>query len=244
MKQDEKYKNQKYFWEEAGKVGYDSAMFSNQVIENHIMTKHWQAAIDAAKSLGLDENSKILELGCGDGKFSENILAVHFKHIDAFDMSKSAIKRAQSLSNSEKVSYFAEDVTNYEYEKNAYWDGAFMMGFLHHVRAFAPEIVSRLAMVCHKVIVVDPNGNNIMRKLLESLPSYKRAGEDSFQLEGLMNIFSSNGYQIKMVQRLTFIPPFLPKLFFPFFKKLEGFVESSSFLNKMCSTYILGFERA
>ena len=39
-------------------------------------TKHWQAAIDIVKSLGLNKNSDILELGCGDGKFADEILAI------------------------------------------------------------------------------------------------------------------------------------------------------------------------
>lgn len=243
MKVNKRYENQKYFWEYAGEIGYGRAMFSNDVVENHIMTRHWQAAISAAKSLGLDENSTILELGCGDGKFAEEILAVHFKRIDAFDISETAIKRAQTISTTGKVSYFVKDVTEYEYDENDYWDGVFLMGFLHHVKPYTSTIVSRLAKVCPNAIVVDPNGDNLLRKLFEILPSYDRAGEDSFRLKELINIFESNGYSSKSVRRLMLVPPFLPKTFFPLLEPLERVVESTTLLNRLCYTYIIGFQR-
>jgi len=47
------------------------------------------------------------------------------------------------------------------------WDGAFLMGFLHHVKESAPVIVSRLSKVVPRVVVVDPNGDNLIRKTLE-----------------------------------------------------------------------------
>lgn len=242
MEKQQKYEKQKLFWEKAGKIGYGKAMFTNTTVAEHILTKHWQAAINTAQSLGLNSNSKILELGCGDGSFAKNILSARFKHIDAFDQSEAAIKRAQSLAKSDKVHYFVEDIANYQYAENACWDGAFMIGFLHHLKAFTPAIISRLSKVCEKVIIMEINGNNLIRKLLEFLPAYRQAGEESFRLKELKDIFTANGYQLKTIRKLILVPSFLPKVLFPPFKRLEKFVESKSLLNSMCSTYILGFE--
>jgi len=57
-------------------VGYAEALYASDKTMKHILTKHWQAAIDIVKSLGLNKNSDILELGCGDGKFADEILAI------------------------------------------------------------------------------------------------------------------------------------------------------------------------
>jgi len=220
-----RYEQQKVFWEHAGEIGYGEAQFSSQLVEHHIITKQWNAVIETAKILGLGEDSKILELGCGDGKFSEHVLATHFKSIDAFDVSEAGIKRAQSLSKSGKVSYGVQDLTKYEYEAEAHWDGLIMLGFLHHVKGFAPDIVSRVARVCPKVVVLEPNGNNIIRKMLERLPSYQRAGEDSFKRQELLQLFGAHNYTLKTFSRITFMPTFLPQSLLSSFRILEKMIE-------------------
>lgn len=244
MKKNEKYINQKEFWEQAGEIGYAKAQFASEAVEDHVMTRHRQIAINVARGLGVQADSRIIELGCGDGSFAERFLSLHFKHIDAFDKSGAAIKRAQTQSKVQNVSYYAEDIAAYDYEENVRWDGAFLMGFLHHVKMFAPDIISRLAKVCPNVIVVEPNGDNVIRKSFELMPSYRRAGEDSFRLKQLMNIFTSNGYELKMLQRVTIMPPFIPNKLFKPLKKLERLVEAAPVLDRICSTYILGFKQS
>jgi 2-polyprenyl-3-methyl-5-hydroxy-6-metoxy-1,4-benzoquinol methylase len=238
-----KYKNQKDFWEYAGHIGYGKALFSNKTIERHITTRQWQFVMDTVKILGLNSNSKIIEFGCGDGGFTENVISSCFKCIDAYDKSNSAIQRARLKSKSSNISYHLEDLTTYVYETNAYWDGAFMIGFLHHVKDYVSPIISRLSRVCPRVIVLEPNGDNIIRKCLELFPSYKLAGEKSFHLKKIIEIFSDNGYKVKVIHRFSFTPPFLPERLFTFVKKLERFIESRSFLNKLCSTYVIGFQK-
>jgi 2-polyprenyl-3-methyl-5-hydroxy-6-metoxy-1,4-benzoquinol methylase len=243
MKERKRYKRQKTYWDHAGEVGYGEAQFSTRAVEDQIMTKHWEAVIDTAKILGLSNDSTILELGCGDGKFSETVLANYFKYINAFDISEPAINRAKSFSKSGKVSYAAQDITKYPLDEDAYWDGAIMLAFLHHVKDYAPTIISGVAKVCPKVIVVEPNGSNIIRKTLELLPSYQRAGENSFKLKELVSLFNANQYTLKTFQRITFMPPFLPQPLLPLFKKLESLVESNTLLSRLCATHVLGFER-
>lgn len=244
MTTSKRYENQKYFWEYAGHIGYGKAIFSNRTVERHIISKQWQTAIHTANTLGLDRNSTVLELGCGDGTFAENILVSHFGQIDAFDISESAIRKARSQSTSKNVCYHAEDLTTYDYDAKSYWDGAFLIGFFHHVKYFTSMIVSRLAKVCPNVIVLEPNGDNVIRKGLELLPSYKLAGEESFRLKQLMNIFNSKGYKAIVIHRINLIPPFLPEILFPALKRIESIVEPNPFLNRLCSSYVIGFKRA
>lgn len=244
MRDKKKYKQQKKYWDHAGEVGYGEAQFSNRAVEDSIMIKHWEAVVETAKELGLGEDSTILELGCGDGKFAESVLSRHFKFINAFDISEPAIGRARNACRSGKVAYDARDVTKQQFDEDAHWDGAIMLAFLHHVKDYTPEIVSRVAKVCPKVVVVEPNGSNLIRKTLEMLPSYQRAGERSFKLKELVSIFNANQYTVRSFRRITFMPPFLPPPLLPLFKQLEGIVESNRLLSRLCATHVLGFERS
>lgn len=234
---------QKYFWEKAGKIGYGKAIFSHQMIEDHIMSRHWKTAIEISESLGVNKNSKVLELGCGDGKFAEQVLSARFKFVDALDRSESAIRRAKKQSKSKNVNFRIEDITSYRFDPDGYWECAFLMGFLHHVKPFATQIISRISEKCPCIIVVEPNGDNIIRKFLEFLPTYRAAGEQSFKLKELAEIFERNGYRIKALRRKTIIPPFLPKMLLMPFKRMEEVIESFPAINNLCSTNLIGFKK-
>lgn len=244
MKKKSGYDEQKDFWEYAGNVGYGKAIFSSPSVEKHIISRQWRAVLSAAKSLGLGPDSNILELGCGDGDFANNVLAPRFKHIDAYDGSGSAIDKANSNATTSNVTFSVKDITGLNYQDGARWDGAFLVGFLHHVKQGTPEIIKRLSKVCPKVVVLEPNGDNIIRKLLEQTPSYKKAGEDSFKLKRLRCIFEDNGYKAVTVERITLVPAQLPERLFSFVKKVERIVEPTPMLNRLCATYVIGFTRS
>jgi len=243
MKNNNKYENQKIFWEKAGETGYDKAMFSCPKIASHIMSKHWKEAINIGNNMGLNNASKILELGCGDGKFANNILANFYDDIDAFDVSNAAIGRACSNQTLKKINFEVQDITSYKFDENKCWDAVFMMGFLHHVKSYVPDIISRLSSATDNIIIVEPNGDNVIRKTLELFPAYRNAGEDSFKLKELAKIMKENGYNLRFIKKLTFIPPFIPESLFPAFKILENIIENSYMLDNLCSTYILGFQK-
>jgi len=243
MNKTKKYEKQHDFWEQAGKDGYGKAMFGNNEVEAHIMTRHWNFAVETAYKLGLNKDSKVIELGCGDGTFAGKILSQNFKQVTAYDKSSAAIEYAKKTFTEDNVFFYAEDLAKYDFSGSANCDAVFMMGFLHHVKSFTPEIISRLKNITDKIVVVEPNGNNLIRKTLELFPSYKRAGEDSFRLKQLLAIFKENGYEVKSVKYATLVPPFTPELLLSLFKKIEKLVERNRLLKRLCSSYILGFEK-
>src|SRR3989338_2145016 len=105
-------------------MGYGKAIFSNLKVERHIIMKQWEVALRAAEALGLGMDSMILELGCGDGAFANNILSKKFKHVDAYDASTAAIKSAKSRAEGGKVNFLVKDLINFNYEEGEHWDGA------------------------------------------------------------------------------------------------------------------------
>lgn len=235
--------NQHLFWEQAGQDGYGGTMFSNSSVEEHIRLTIWDAAVKTARVLGLSYGSRILELGCGDGIFAGTVLAKNFHEIDGYDYSTSAIKRANSLYGTELIHFFISNISELVYSPGQHWDGAFLMGFIHHVKESARIIVNRLSKVAPNVVVVDPNGNNLIRKALECLPSYRRAGENSFRLNQLKGIFNSAGYELVSQNIVSFVPPFTPSYLLWLMIALEKIVDASSLLKRVNSTYVLGFKR-
>jgi|SRR5208283_4788590 len=237
-----KQANQRSFWEQAGQDGYGKAMFSNVPVEQHIRSTIWNSSIEVSRMLGLTRESKILELGSGDGTFTGTVLANNFTYIDGYDYSVSAIDKANALFGSESIRFHVKNVAELVYSPDQRWDGAFLMGFLHHVKKDASVIVSRLSKVVPNVVVADPNGNNLIRKTLELLPSYRSAGEDSFRLTQLEDFFGAAGYELVSQNIISFVPPFTPSFLLPTMIRLEKIVSSNPLLRRLNSTYVLGFK--
>ena len=63
------------YWDEAGARGYGQAMYSSSDVESHVRGRCWQQAIDIANALGAPSDGHVLDLGCGDGAFANQILA-------------------------------------------------------------------------------------------------------------------------------------------------------------------------
>jgi SAM-dependent methyltransferase len=235
---------QKLFWEKAGCRGYGPTIFSSPEVQRHIRFMTWGAALKTAHRLGLDGRSRVLELGCGDGEFALSLLAANFLSVDGFDYAASAIEKARSLCGHRPVTFSLCDIAKLDYTAGQYWDGAFLMGFLHHVKDDAPAIIAKLAKVAPRVVVADPNGNNLVRKALELLPSYRRAGEQSFRLRQLTDMFVAAGYRLISRELVSAIPPFTPAVLLPAAAAAERIIEKAAFLENLKSTYVLGFQRA
>lgn len=230
------------FWERAGLIGYGQALFRSKRIERHVIEKQWDNVINASAFLGLNKSHRVLELGCGDGEFSAAVLSQKFISVDAYDKSFSAIERAKKF-NRPNINYAACDIIDHCYTAGEFWDAAFLIGFLHHVKSAAPKIIESLSFVTDKVIILEPNGDNPIRKILETLPSYKSAGEESFKLNELMHIFSDNGFDLKYRKRINFFAPIMPDFIYHPIRIFEILIENNRILEPFCSTNILGFER-
>lgn len=229
------------FWEHAGRIGYSEALFRSRRVARHVLEKQWQVALETAAQLGLGGSASVLELGAGDGQFAVEVLAPRYHRIVALEKSRTAVDRAAARPGAGKVEFRVADVTVHEYPPGARWDGAFLMGFLHHVKAHAPAIVGRLSGVVPRVVVLEPNGGQPMRKLLERLPSYRAGGEESFHLRELVEVFARAGFRLRECTAINLFPPFMPDALFPAVRAVERIVEATPFLRGLCSSYVLGF---
>jgi SAM-dependent methyltransferase len=232
---------QDLFWRRAGEVGYGEALFRSRRVEQHVVSRQWWVALETAGRIGLGSAATVLELGCGDGAFAAEVLGAHYARVDAMDKSETAIERARTRGRSGNVRFRSVDLTAYEYEADARWDGAFLMGILHHVKAAADHIIGRLSRVAPRVVVLEPSGDNPMRKILETLPSYRAAGEESFRHRELVDIFERHGYGQRSCHSINLFAPFTPDPLFPLIRAMERVVERVPALRGLCSTRVMGF---
>jgi hypothetical protein len=91
-------------------------------------------------------------------------------------------------------------------------------------------------------VVLEPNGNHLLRKLLELTPSYRAAGEDSFRTGQLIDMFEEAGFRTVVKQRVNLFPNFTPRPLFKLLKNIEPVFESTRGLRALCTVNMLGFD--
>lgn len=241
MKPDPAIKPGGEYWEQAGELGYARAMYRNAEVGEYLRRRLWNTAIEVSKELAVQEGSHVLDLGCGDGDFANLALAQHFAKVDGLDVSQAGIRRARANVPREGVQFDLCDITRADFSKFPRYDAVFLMGILHHVKAAVPVIVHGLCAVTDKVVVLEPNGNHPLRKLMELSPKYRAAGEDSFRARQLERIFAEAGFARAVWRRLNLMPNFTPRFAFKLLLPLEPIVESTPVLRTLCTVNAWGF---
>jgi 2-polyprenyl-3-methyl-5-hydroxy-6-metoxy-1,4-benzoquinol methylase len=231
------------YWERAGKVGYGRAMYGSADVERHVRERLWGIAVSFADPLDIRREGRVLDYGCGDGAFANHTLAAHYRAIDGYDKADAAIARANATAAGPHLKFYAADLTTLQYDSLPRYDGAFLMGVLHHIKQATRGVVRSLAHVTDKMVVLEPNGNHLVRKALEFTPAYRDAGEDSFRTKELIDIFDAEGWRTILHRRLNIFPNFTPGLLFRLLGILEAPIEASPFWNALCTVNMFGVVR-
>lgn len=230
------------YWERAGKLGYAQAMYSSAAVEHHVRGRVWNAALDIADQLGVPRSGRVLDLGCGDGAFAIEVLARCYREVDGYDKAEAAIDRARTSAHGSNLRFVLADLVALPYAELPRYDAVFMMGFLHHVKAASREIIRKAAGLTGAVVVLEPNGDNLLRKALEFTPSYRSAGEDSFTTRQLEQMFADAGFRAAVWRRMNMFPNFTPGPVYRLLAPLEHRVESSRVLDALCTVNMFGFK--
>jgi SAM-dependent methyltransferase len=231
------------YWDKAGERGYGQAMYRDSSVEFHVRGRLWHAAIEIADALSASRDGRVLDVGCGDGAFANQMLAPYYREVDAFDKSDIAIRRAQAEASGQNATFRAVDLISFDLDSLPHYEAAFLIGILHHIKSATPAILRALAKRTDKMVVLEPNGNNLMRKAMELTSAYRRAGEDSFRTKDLIAIFAAAGWQTISWQRLNLFPNFTPGVIYRWLAPLEPWVEQSQFWNMLCTVDLYGLKK-
>jgi len=228
------------YWERAGEIGYSQAMYASEELAFHCSNRLWDMAIDIARNLGVTGDDYVLDLGCGDGAFANITLSRQFRKVDGFDISQAGIRRAQMNSPREEVQFHLSDITKLDFSKLPHYDCVFLIGILHHAKSAVPSILRGLRTVTDRVVVLEPNGSHILRRLVELTPAYRAAGEESFKTRSLEKLFSQSGFSKQIWQRRNLFPNFTPRAVYRVLLPFEPFFESTPGFRAFCIVNLWG----
>ncbi len=156
----------------------------------------------------INQNS-IIDVGCGDG-FYTSLIKKRFPHvrISAFDPALKAIEFAKK--SYPDINFFVANLLDEKSSPTDRYDTAIIRGVLHHLDY--PELALRnTAKIANQIIIIEPNGNNPILKIIEKTSKYHIEHEEkSYSERQLINFCKESGCQIDKISYVGFVPFFFP----------------------------------
>ena len=173
----------------------------SSIVANRRLTDATIAQLGHAKT--------VLDLGCGDGTYTADLKrafpAVRFVGIDA---AAAAIEGAAR--KYPDIEFRVADALKYETFPQERFDLAVARGVLHHLPD-ARVALRNLMRSADEVLVIEPNGNNPILKVIERVSPYHREHEEqSFSSMALRRWAEEAGGVVESLDYVGFIPFFFP----------------------------------
>ncbi len=155
------------------------------------------------------EVTTVLDLGCGDGTYTAEILAARPSlRIVGLDAAQAAIEVARRRHRG------IEFRTGNALEPSTFgprsFDLAIARGVLHHLSDPA-RAISNLTVWASRVLVIEPNGNNPLLKCIEKVSRYHREHEErSFSARRLQRWCADARASVTSRSYIGFVPFYFP----------------------------------
>jgi SAM-dependent methyltransferase len=183
----------------------------------------------------------IFDAGCGDGTYTQEIKN-NFPdaHVLAADPSNEGIRIAQG--KYQGIDFFILDLENnkaFDRFQNII-DVTVIRGVLHHMNNPVNGI-QNISRITKKIIIVEPNGNNPILKVIEKTSKYHIEHEEqSFSTKTLKKWCLDNGFENIKVTYIGLVPFFFPTLFAKIIYFFQPLVEKLPIINKyFCAQIVL-----
>lgn len=202
-----------------------------------------QRMSDGIASFGQIEGKRIIDIGCGDGTYTHELLSLGASSVLGIDPANLAIKRAQNTYGGFPNLEF-EVVSGYELDKfkNSF-DVAILRAVIHHLDD--PKLgIQQACQVANRVIVLEPNGYAPVLKILEKISPYHRDHEEqSYTSRQLINWFSEAGAELEEQRYIGLVPMFCPNFIAKSLKIIEPIFENLPLINTIaCAQSVMCFK--
>jgi SAM-dependent methyltransferase len=164
--------------------------------------------------------NRVLDAGCGDGTYANDIKCQRSSlEIVGFDPASEAVRVARGRFTD--IEFVVGDVLRPETFPEGRFDLIILRGVLHHVSDPA-EAIRQCAARADALLIIEPNGNNPILKLIEKLSPYHREHEErSFSARTLARwcrVASCPAISISFIGFVPFFFPTIPAKIIHFFQ--------------------------
>jgi len=199
-----------------------------------------QRTTDAILQTRQFENRSVLDLACGDGFYS-------FKFCDhgsmtrfvAADGAYKAVSLAAGRRGERAMSLLVSDAHELPFPDNSF-DVVLVQSVLHHDER-PLHMIREAFRVAPRILIHEPNGNNLGLKVIEKVSSYHRNhGEKSYSSMRMRRWIREAGGEPVYQKFAGFVPMFCSDKLARFMKFWEPVVESVPLLNATaCAVYVV-----
>jgi ubiquinone/menaquinone biosynthesis C-methylase UbiE len=214
---------------------------TNPSLSNRIASERHSDAIYAAVAF---RDKRVIDVGCGDGTYS---IELHDRgrpaSIHAIDPAASAVSIARRNAGTREITFEVASAYELPFDDDTF-DVAHLRGVLHHMdRPF--DAIREALRVAPTIVVLEPNGYNMVLKLIEKLSRYHREhGEKSYPPSRLDRFARESGASVIYRRFVCLVPYFCPDWFARAMKRIEPIVESVPVANRLgCGSYAMVAQR-
>jgi len=182
---------------------------TNPTFSSLIANKRMSEAI--SKHLGLHRT--MVDIGCGDGVYTNEIKRTFpLLEVEGFDPAEDAIALAQK--KYPKITFRAINILQEDIERaTRKFDVGILRGVLHHL-SDQELAIHNAFKIAETLIIMEPNGNNPILKIIEKVSPYHRTHEEqSFTFWQLKKWCEGAGGKVVSHEYVGFVPFFCPTFF-------------------------------
>jgi len=220
-----------------GSYAYTSDRLSSQLANS----RHSESIANSFDFAG----KKVLDLGCGDGTYTLEYPALGVKEVVGVDPAVVAIEaaneKARKLGLDATVKFEVGNIYALEsYLVENRFDCIVLRGVLHHLPDPARAIAG-LANFRGTIVVLEPNGNNPVLKVIEKTSRYHIEHEErSFSPALIQSWLTTAGFQITSCKLFNLVPMFCPDWMAKVLRVIGPFVERVPLLRHIaCGSSII-----
>lgn len=199
-----------------------------------------QRLSDAVRQITNLSGKRIIDVGCGDGTYTIELLAAQPSYVLGVDPAEAAVNLGRRKSAAfNNIEFKVSDIYNLA-SLGVRFDVAIVRGVLHHLYDIK-KAIANLSQIADEVIIIEPNGYNPILKIIEKMSRYHRAHEEkSYFPHQLDQWFIQHGGSVVKSFYCGLVPFFCPDIIARTLKILEPLVERIPILKQLgCAVYVL-----
>ena len=204
---------------------YDESRFNS--LSGNILHHRQVTALDKCFK-GIPKDTKILEIGCGTGRFIQYLSSRGYHDLYGIDQSQEMIEIAREKSS---AYFIAADIYNLPF-KNKHFDVAFSIHVLMHL-AHPYKALGEMIRIARQNVIFDINNPHSLGRYL--IPLYRffykaKTGRalyvpNAFSQDDIRSFISAFGDVVFIPSYFAPLKGYLPKVYFVHYASVEAFLQ-------------------